>query len=66
MYIIRTIILRWETTSMLGDKTFFLFLFKDITDRFLFLSCGGSLFHLIVDAELNFFLSYLMQWVGVV
>ena len=32
-------------------------------ERFILLSEGGSLFHLIDDAELNFFLSYLMLWV---
>ena len=52
-----------KRTSMLGDKKFLKFIFKDINFLFLFLSCGGSLFHLIVDAELNFLLSYLMQWV---
>ena len=48
---------------MFGDKKLFIFFLKILIDRFLFLSCGCSLFHLIVDEELNFLLSYLMQWV---
>ena len=47
----------------LAIRNFFNFFLKILIDKFLFLSCGGSLFHLIVDAELNFLLSYLMQWV---
>ena len=43
-------------------KHFFNFFLNILIDRFLFLSCGGSLFHLIVDVELNFLLSYLMKW----
>ena len=63
IYIIFTIILRINEHQCWAIRHFFNFFLKILIDRFLFLRCGGSLFHLIVDAELNFLLSYLMQWV---
>ena len=41
----------------------FNFFLKVLIIRFLFLREGDNLFHLIDDVEVNFFLSYLMQWV---
>ena len=63
IYIIRTIILRINEHKCWAIRNFFNFLLKILIDIFLFLICGGSLFHIIVDAELNFLLSYLMHWV---
>ena len=63
IYIIRTIILRINEHQCLAIRNLKNFFLKILIDKFLFLSCGGSLFHLIVDEELNFLLSYLMQWV---
>ena len=60
------IILQINEHQCWAIRHFFNFFLQILIDIFLFLSCGGSLFHLIVDAELNFLLSYLMQWVGVI
>ena len=63
IYIIRTIILRINEHQYLAIRNFLNLFLKILIDKFVFLSCGGSLFYLIVDEELNFLLSYLMQWV---
>ena len=48
---------------MLGDDKLFNLFLKVLIIIFLFLRVGINLFHLIYDVEVNFFLSYLMQWV---
>ena len=57
---IRTIILLINEHQFLAIRNFFNFFLKILIDTFLFLSCGGNLFHLIVDEELDFLFSYLM------
>ena len=63
MYIIRTIIFTNQNEHQCWViRNCFNFFLKIVIDSFLFLF-KGSLFHLIDDAELNFVISCLMQWV---
>ena len=46
-----------------AKRNCFNFFLQLLIIRFLFLREGGNLFHLIDDVEVNFLLSYLIQWV---